>query len=298
MTPISILGLGAMGQALASHFLARGHAVTVWNRTRGKASALVARGANETASVSDAITAGELLVVCVLDYAAVESILATASAALPGHTLVNLTNGTPAQARALAEQMRGLGAHYLDGGIMATPPMIGGEHAVLLYSGEQSAFDAYAETLASLGAAHYVGADAGLASLHDLALLSGMYGLFSGFLHASAMVESAGIGATRFLAQYLASWLTAMMGVLPGLADRIDSGVHTHEVISKLDMQLVALDNILTATREQGVATDLLDPLLALLQRRSAGGHGDDDLSGVHELIRRRSERWHTAREH
>jgi 3-hydroxyisobutyrate dehydrogenase-like beta-hydroxyacid dehydrogenase len=45
MASISILGLGAMGQALAARFLQQGHTVTVWNRTPDKAGSLVAKGA-------------------------------------------------------------------------------------------------------------------------------------------------------------------------------------------------------------------------------------------------------------
>ncbi|MER8380002.1 hypothetical protein NKJ36_20255 [Mesorhizobium sp. M0142] len=60
-------------------------------------------------------------------------------------------------------------------------------------------------------------------------------------------------------------------------------------VVSNLGMQAASLDNILTATREQGVATDLLDPMLDLFRKRVGGGFGDEDISGVFELIRRKS---------
>src|ERR1044072_8092422 len=43
--PVTVLGLGPMGQALAGAFLAQGHPTTVWNRTAARAGGLVARGA-------------------------------------------------------------------------------------------------------------------------------------------------------------------------------------------------------------------------------------------------------------
>lgn len=287
MANISIIGLGAMGQALAARFLQQGRAVTVWNRTPGKAAALVAQGAREAASATEAIAAGDVTVMCVLDYTAANMVIEDAAPALSGRALVNLTNGTPAQARAAAERVAALGGAYLDGGIMATPPMIGGEHALILYSGSKAAFDAYAGTLEDLGAATYVGADAGLASLHDLALLSGMYGVFAGFFHATALIDSEGIGAAAFF-KLLGPWMAAMMGELPGYAQKIDSGRHGVDVVSNLGMQSVALANILAATREQGVATDLLAPMLELFRRRAEAGHGEEDISGIVELIRRR----------
>lgn len=286
MANISIIGLGAMGQALAARFLQQGHRLTVWNRTPDKAVPLLAKGAREVKSAADAIAASDVTVMCVLDYAASAAVIDQAASALPARTLVNLTNGTPAQARAMAERVGGLGAAYLDGGIMATPPMIGGEHALILYSGSQAAFDAHADALKDLGAANYLGRDAGLASLHDLALLSGMYGLFAGFFHATALVDSENIPAGAFF-KLLGPWMTAMMGELPGYAEKIDSGRHDLNVVSNLGMQTASLDNILTATREQGVATDLLDPLLSLFRKRDGAGFGQEDISGIFELIRR-----------
>ncbi|WP_129790669.1 NAD(P)-dependent oxidoreductase [Sphingosinicella sp. CPCC 101087] len=286
MANIAIIGLGAMGQALTARFLQQGHTVTVWNRTPGKGASLVARGAREARSAADAIAASDVTVMCVLDYSATDSIINDAAPTLSGRALINLTNGTPAQARATAELVATLDADYLDGGIMATPPMIGGEHALILYSGSKAAFDAHAETLEGLGAANYLGEDAGLASLHDLALLSGMYGLFAGFFHATALVDSEGIPASGFLT-LLRNWMTAMLGELAGYAEKIDSGEHGVNVVSNLGMQTASLENILTATREQGVAADLLNPMLDLFRKRAGSGFGDEDISGVFELIRR-----------
>ena len=288
MANISILGLGAMGQALAARFLQRGHEVTVWNRTPGKAVALIAQGAFEGKSAAESIAASDVTIVCVLDYAAVGSVIDQAASALSGRALINLTNGTPAQARDTAKRVAAFGAAYLDGGIMATPPMIGGEHALILYSGSKATFDTHASSLEALGAANYLGADPGLASLHDLALLSGMYGVFAGFFHATALVGSEGIRSGSFL-KLLAPWMAAMMGELPGYAKKIDSGRHDVDVVSNLGMQAASLDNILTASREQGVATDLLDPTLELFRRRAGAGFGHEDISGIFELIRRKS---------
>jgi 3-hydroxyisobutyrate dehydrogenase-like beta-hydroxyacid dehydrogenase len=289
MANISILGLGAMGHALASCLLQRGHTVTVWNRTPGKAGSLIAKGAREVKAAGDAIAASEVTLICVLDYAASNSIIDDAAAALPGRALINLTNGTPAQARTAAARVAGRGAAYLDGGIMATPPMIGGEHALILYSGSKATFDANDGSLEALGAAQYLGADPGLASLHDLALLSGMYGVFAGFFHATALVGSEGIRASSFL-ELLSPWMTAMIGELRGYSEKIDSGMHDVNVDSNLGMQTASLDNILTATREQGVAVDLLEPMLKLFRERVEAGCGHEDISGIFELIRRRSD--------
>jgi 3-hydroxyisobutyrate dehydrogenase-like beta-hydroxyacid dehydrogenase len=66
-TPVTVVGLGLMGQALAEAFLCDGHPTTVWNRTAAKADRLVAQGAKLADSVGDAVAASPLVVVCVSD---------------------------------------------------------------------------------------------------------------------------------------------------------------------------------------------------------------------------------------
>ncbi len=125
MSDVSVIGLGAMGSALAAAFLNRNHATTVWNRSVGKADVLVAKGAVRAATVADAVAASKLVVVCLLNYDTVYEALGARGDALSGRVLVNLSNGTPAQARDMAKWATERGADYLDSGIMAIPPLIG-----------------------------------------------------------------------------------------------------------------------------------------------------------------------------
>lgn len=162
---------------------------------------------------------------------------------------------------------------------MAIPPMIGGADTMILYSGDQSAFDYAAPVLGSLGGATYLGSDAGLAALHDLALLSAMYGMFAGYLHAAALVGSEEVSA-HALNRLAIPWLKGMIEALPPLAAQIDSGDYARDVVSNLSMQARAMDNIMTASRAQGVDPRLLAPLQAMMRKRAAS-HGDEDLGGL-----------------
>ncbi|MCP2259982.1 3-hydroxyisobutyrate dehydrogenase [Streptoalloteichus tenebrarius] len=283
---VTVLGLGAMGTALAEAFLAGGHATTVWNRTPGKDEALVAKGALRAETVAEAIAASPLVVVCLLDDASVREVLEPVADALSGRAVVNLTNGTPAQARAMAVWAAEQGVDYVDGGIMAIPPGIGTPHAFLLYSGSSVTFEAHREVLELLGAAHFLGDDAGLAALYDLALLSGMYGLFAGVWQAVALVRSENVRATEFMA-FLKPWLSAMFeGNLDRLATQVDSGDYMTGVVSNLAMQAAAFPNFITVAEEQGVRPDLMLPIKDLLDRAVAEGHGAGDATVAIELLK------------
>ncbi|APU15025.1 MULTISPECIES: NAD(P)-dependent oxidoreductase [Actinoalloteichus] len=286
-TPVTIIGLGAMGTALADAFLAAGHPTTVWNRSPGRVEALVARGARRANSAADAVAAGPLVIACVLDYPALHEILdASVTEALRGRTLVNLTNGIPGQARATADWAREHGIEYLDGGIMAIPPTVATPGAFFLYSGPDEVLDAHRATLEVLGEVHHLGTDPGLAALQDLALLTGMYGMFAGILQAFALVDSEGI-PTKSFAPMLRRWLTDMAISVDLFAQRIDADDHDTGVMNTLAMQTTGVANLAQAGREQGVDVELLAPLYALMQRRVADGHGQGDVAGLFELIRR-----------
>ncbi|REK89501.1 NAD(P)-dependent oxidoreductase [Streptomyces inhibens] len=283
---VAVLGLGSMGTALAAALLAAGHQVTVWNRTPGKDEGLVGRGARRAGSVAEAVTAGEVVIVCILDYADIGPLLegqGVGRAALQGRVVVNVTNGSPEEARAMAERVTALGAAYLDGGIMAVPEIIARPEAFVLYSGSREAFEAHRELLDTFARSVYLGEDPGLAPLNDLALLSGMYGMFGGFVHAAALVRSAGGPVAEFTTALLLPWLRAMAGGLPAMAAQIDSGDYA-VTGSPLAMQ-VSHDSIGEVSRAQGVSAELFAPLFALMRRRVADGHGSEGFAGVVELV-------------
>ncbi|ANN17853.1 6-phosphogluconate dehydrogenase [Amycolatopsis orientalis] len=285
-TPVTVLGLGAMGTALVEALLAAGHPVTAWNRTPGRAEGVAAKGASVASTVSEALAANKIVIACLLDYDSVHEVLDPVAAGLEGRQLINLTNGTPGQAREMSAWAGQLGAEYLDGGIMAIPPMIGTPAAFIFYSGSGSVLAHARSALDTFGGVKYLGVDPGLAPLHDIALLSGMYGNFMGVIQAFALVGSAGVKAREF-APLLRDWLAAMGGFLDRAAEQIDDGDYVTGVVSNIAMQAGAYPNLLKAAEEQGISAELLTPLQPLMDKRVAAGHGAEDLIGVIELLKK-----------
>ncbi|MFJ8081009.1 NAD(P)-dependent oxidoreductase [Streptomyces sp. NPDC096205] len=283
-TPLTVLGTGAMGTALVRAWLAAGHPVTVWNRTPARAEALAAEGATVAASAAEAVAANRLVVVCLLDDASVGEALAPAG--LTGRDVVNLTTGTPGQGRARAAWAEARGARFLDGGIMAVPPMIGAAEsgAFVFYSGSAELFEEHRAALAVPAGTRYVGPDAGSAALHDVALLSGMYGMLGGIAHAFALIRGQDIAPKEF-APLLEGWLNAMSSLVHVAAERLESGDFTTDVVSSLAMQVASSGTFLGTSEELGVSTELLTPYLDLMRRRVESGHGDEDNAGVIALL-------------
>jgi 3-hydroxyisobutyrate dehydrogenase-like beta-hydroxyacid dehydrogenase len=273
-TPVTVLGLGLMGQALAGAFLKAGHPTTVWNRTAGKADRLVAEGARSAPTVGDAVEAGSLTIICLTDYRAVREVLGASDVELDGTTLINLTSGDSGQARETARWAEARGARYLDGAVMAIPPAIGTPDAVILQSGARSDFEAHESVLGALGTVTYLGADHGLASLYDVAGLAMMWSVLNAWLQGTALLRTAGVDAGTYapfaqrIAAGVADWL-------PGYAEQIDRGSFPAEV-SALETDVAAMAHLIEESEAAGINAELPGLLKAMADRAVTAGHGKE----------------------
>ncbi|KAL2672829.1 hypothetical protein Neosp_013545 [[Neocosmospora] mangrovei] len=189
---LTFLGLGNMGSALVQALLKASHKVTIWNRTadRPQVKAAVEAGAALEVDVQSAISRNSIIVICLLDYSSIKTALAGISTtALERKIIVNLTNGTPKQAREMAAWASSQSLkHYFDGAVMVPPQMIGGPQSFVVASGETfEAFKPIASLLEPVGRPEYLGTAIDAAARYDLAALSSMYGMFSGILNLSCL---------------------------------------------------------------------------------------------------------------
>lgn len=283
--PVTVVGLGAMGTALARAFLGAGHPTTVWNRTAKRADDLVAVGAVRAESVAAAAAASPVVVICVLDNALVRELLDPISDQLAGHSVVNLTSSTPESARDTARWAVDHRIDYLDGAIMVPTPLIGGPEALLLYSGSLTVHDTHQSTLASLGGrAEFLGTDPGLASLYDLGMLDMLFAGMTSFLHASALVGADGVSARTFL-PYAEQIVAILPETLRGLARDVDAARYPGDE-DNLQMEAAALDHIVHASEARGIDPALPEVVRALARQAIDRGHGGDGFSRIIEQLR------------
>lgn len=284
-TSTTFLGLGAMGSALAAAARTAGRPAVVWNRDPRRTHALRERGAAVAGDVQEAVAGDGVIVVCLYDHGSVHGVLDPVAAGLSGRTVVNLTTTTPGEARELAAWAAGHGITYLDGAIMAVPEMIGGPGSVIFYSGPADAFERHRDLFDLWGESSYFGSDAGLASLTDMAMLTGMYATFAGFLHGAAMVAAEGVSATEFAARQ-APFLAAMTGSLAGYAATVDAKDYAGAGQQSLRFTETALATLMRAGTEQGVGVEVLKPVHEMVRRQIDAGFGELGTARIFEELR------------
>lgn len=282
-TPVTVLGLGAMGSAIARIFLDRGHPTTVWNRTRSKSAPLAEAGAVATETAAAAVAAGPLVVLCVLDYDAVEDVLATVGDAISGKALVNVTSGSPSRARAIQQWATEHGAEYLDGGVMGDPPDLGSGHVMFSYSGSRTVFDTHEATLRELGTPTYYGADAGLASVEFMAQVAMGYEILLGFLHTLRLVREEGVDVVEFAARFADS-LTGYPPLLTAIGEAVRDRTYPPD-LGPLSVQAALMGDLVEHRESLGVEAVRMREVRDLMDKRIADGHGDQGFSSLFELL-------------
>jgi 3-hydroxyisobutyrate dehydrogenase-like beta-hydroxyacid dehydrogenase len=284
---VSVLGLGAMGEAIARLYLDQGYKVTVWNRTAGKADALVAKGAVLARSASEAVRAARVVVMCVYDYRAADAIFALdgVAAAMDGRLLVQLTTGSPQDARDAQAWAHKQGAAYLEGAIQAAPDQMGQPDTPLLVSGARPVFDEAEPWLKALaGGIVYLGEAASAAAAMDLATLSTIYGTMLGFIHGARIAEHEGFDVAEY-GRIVAGIMPTFAGFLQHEGSVIQSGDFAISQ-SPMRISVEATRRILQSAQDSGIDTGFPAFAAGIFQRADAAGLGGEELAALIKLLR------------
>ncbi|MGJ7609167.1 NAD(P)-dependent oxidoreductase [Variovorax sp. LT1R20] len=284
---VSVLGLGSMGLTIARLYLDQGYKVTVWNRTAEKADALVAEGAVLARSASEAMRAAKVVLMCVYDYRAAEAILATdgVAAAMDGRLLVQLTTGSPNDARDAEVWAHRQGATYLEGAIQAAPDQMGQADTPILMSGAQSVFREAEPFLKVLGGGTvYLGEKASAAAAMDLATLSTIYGTLLGFMHGARIAEHEGFDVAEY-GRIVAGIMPTFAGFLQHEGAVIQSGDFKISQ-SPMRISVEATQRILQTAQEAGINTEFPAFAAGLFKRADVAGLGGEEIAALIKLLR------------
>jgi 3-hydroxyisobutyrate dehydrogenase-like beta-hydroxyacid dehydrogenase len=288
-TPVSVIGLGPMGQAVVHTLLTAGHPVTVWNRTASRADGVVNAGATHATTPHEAVEASELVLLSLTDYHAMYDILDDTTEALAGRTLVNLSSDTPDRTREAAAWATRHGAAFLTGGIMVPAPMVGTSASHIYYSGREELLEKHRDALKLLGTPKHLGADPGLAQLMYQAQLAVFLTTLSGLMHATAMLGTAGMKAEEALPELLSS-ADSIGDILrageehPGAA--LDAGEHPGH-LSTVTMMGATSDHIVDTSTALDLDLALPTAVQGHYRRAIENGHGNDNWTRIIDSIRK-----------
>jgi 3-hydroxyisobutyrate dehydrogenase len=276
---VAVLGTGTMGTGMARSLLRNGLAVRVWNRTKDRAQALAADGADVAESPVDAVSGAGVIITMLYDAAAVLDVMTDAAPAVaPGaiwlqSATIGLEGTTQAAALAQAAALR-----MIDAPVLGTKEPAEQGRLVMLLGGDRSllpglrpVLDAisvrsiWAGDLPGQGTALKLACNAWIASItaataQSLSLASGLAVDPQLFLDAIAGGPSDCAYAHLKGAQMMAAEFAPSFGL---------------DGVSK-DVELIT-----DAAGRAGVDTTLLNALGEVYRKASDLGYGKDDMSAV-----------------
>jgi 3-hydroxyisobutyrate dehydrogenase-like beta-hydroxyacid dehydrogenase len=274
-----------MGRAFAALALEKGHEVTVWNRSTGRAGELVAAGAVEAPTLAAAAARAEVVLVVVADDAAVRGVCLGPEgllAALPAQgVLANISTSSPALARELAEAAPG--GRFVDSPVMGAPESIRDGRGRFMVGGSEETVTRLAPLWQDLGADFLycgpVGSGVTLKLVLNMLLIVGV----------TALAEGVAVARAQGISDDLLRTLFANAPVLsPADHVRLDSvlsdahpGWFTPELARK-DVSLAV------ALAEQGQVPVRLGPaVIELLTGVIDTGQRWEDFTAVIEALRK-----------
>jgi 3-hydroxyisobutyrate dehydrogenase-like beta-hydroxyacid dehydrogenase len=197
MARLGYIGLGTMGGRMADRLLAKGHAVTGYNRTRSKAQWLIDKGMSWVDSPRAVVEAADVAFVMVTDSRALEAVArgdaGFLSALRPGKTVVDMSTVSPAVSRALAEDARSRGGRYWDAPVSGSVLTLEQGKLSIMVGGDAEAFDEVRPLLEDIGPrVTYVGPN-GMAVSMKIATNLGLAVQMLAFSEAVLLAEKSGI---------------------------------------------------------------------------------------------------------
>lgn len=284
MSDVSVIGLGAMGAALARTLL-NTYEVTVWNRTSAKAAPVVEAGAAFAETPEAAIAASPVTVICVGNYEDTRAVLVRDPTVLLGRTVVQLTSAGGADAQSLADWTAAQSADYLDGEILAYPNEIGDAATILLLAGDSAVWQTCEPILRTLGGAtRYLGDNVQLPSMLNIALISPMMGTIAGMIHGALECEASDFSVANY-SELLTETLPVLLHQIQHLATTIAQN-NFSDTEAALKTYAAPMSLWVGQCAERGVNTEFPAFIDGWLQRGMAAGYGDEEISALIKLLR------------
>ncbi len=283
ISDISVIGLGAMGSALAWALVKEGHGVTVWNRSPKKMEPFVAKGAAGATDVASAVQASPVILVCVDNYAVTESFLRSGDVMphLAGRSVIQFSTGTPKEAREAADWITDCGGAYIEGAILGGPGDIGTADLQILFAGPDAAYAQVEPLVRCLaGKARYLGDNIGAAPALDLAWLCQRYGLFLGLSQGALLCEAEGVSVGLYATMFPEG------GRSHSFAEVIHADAFENPTAT-LSVWEAALRRIQQQALDAGINNEIPEFVSGLFKRAIAAGHGEEHVSARIKLLRK-----------
>jgi 3-hydroxyisobutyrate dehydrogenase len=283
---LGYIGIGLMGRPMTLRLLAAGHEVTVWNRSRQKLAAVVAKGANAVASPAEVARAADIVMMCVTDQRAAEEVLfgpgGVSEAAGKGKLVVDFSSIAPASARDFAARLESKGVGLIDAPVSGG--VAGAEKGTLaiMAGGKAEDIERVRSIVMHLAQRFTRMGDCGAGQTTKLCNQVIVGSLIAVIAEAVRLAEAAGVDATKLP--------EALKG---GFADSLPLQIFGARMAARTfepslgaaSIMLKDLENAAAVAKEATVPLPMARTAAELYRLLAAQGKGEKEISTIIELL-------------
>jgi 3-hydroxyisobutyrate dehydrogenase-like beta-hydroxyacid dehydrogenase len=285
---IAFLGLGIMGQAMATNLVKAGHEVTVWNRTPGK----IVEGAGIAPSPAAAAQGAEVVWLCVSDTGAVEKVLfgpdgveqSLAEGSSSNTIIADSSTISPSATVKFAERVRARGVAYVDAPM--TGSKIGAANGTLIFmvGGDDAAIERLNPLFAAMGKKIFRMGETGKGQATKLAMNLQIALIFEGFAEALTLATKLGVDPRQLVALIDATMVRS------GVVEYKAPFVLQRDFTPNFPLRLMHKDILLTleAAKEARVKLPALETVEEVYELATEEGQQDLDYAATLTLL----EKW------
>lgn len=283
---IGFIGMGLMGTPMAQRLLKADFEVTVWNRTPEKTLPLEQAGAQVANSICDLVENSDIIMLCISDTAAVESVVFTQSGliscAQAHQIIVDFSSISPDTTRQMAEQLKSVtGASWVDAPVSGG--VVGAEQGTLavMAGGDEDVINQIRPVLEHLSqrVTHMGPVGSGqVAKICNQMLVSCNVLVMA---EVMALAEKAGVDSRQLPVALKGGFADSIPLQLTGsrMAEREFEPVkwHVKTLLKDLDMAKVLAQSIQSATPMAGLGAEIM-------RLHASQGYNDSDPSTLVNL--------------
>ncbi len=283
---IGFVGLGLMGQACTAHLVECGYAVTGYDLDPAKVNAASGHGVTAASSPAAVATDSDIVLICVIDTAAVENVLfgenGIAAAQGPGKTVIDLSTTVVEKARQFAARLKDqAGMGLVDAPVSGGPPAARAGTLAVMAGGEEADIAAVSPLMADVAASftHFGPPGSGQVAkmVNQILVLNN----FAVLAEALALAEAGGIDAAKIPDALAAGHAGSnlLKAMFPRMIARdFEPAGYARQVLKDLDM-------VQDLARSLKSPTPISSQTASLYRILISKGYGELDATSVLKLM-------------
>ncbi|MFB5619771.1 MAG: NAD(P)-dependent oxidoreductase [Nitrosopumilus sp.] len=290
MQKIGIIGLGMLGNAVASHLLDLDFKITAYNRTKEKTNQLKEKGATIVGSPKEVAENSELIIIVVKDADAVRQISFDENGIIEGNheklIVADMSTIDPMESKKISQKFQDFNIDKLDIPVMGGPNVAITGDLVMMASGNKESFEKCEKVFNSIANKVFFLGESGVAHSVKLAMNLQITMLALALSEGITLVKKSNVDPKIFLEILNSTYFKTGMSEKKAYK-MIDGEYDTTFTLANLKKDITTMTN---TAKSLGIKLPMITKAEEVYENAIKEGLGDVDYTGIIEYLKKINE--------